>query len=241
VPPAKAKEPETKPELLEAIAQIFDKVEGILRMRNESGAHDRPLAWMYPQYGEPLKLEREKIHAYSARLDELLDPKQEWDREDATCAEVAIAERFGIAAGEPVRLTRPGECLVWLESIPIRCIWGGFAFPKFQVKPLDARKLWVSNGEMYGTRPSSISLPAKDFYQVARAAVERLMHPTAPNYRSAAPAPQLYQLTDEMAAEARAFLQRQENGWWRERLQAGPIDAIPLPEKLSGTQTLLFA
>ena len=132
---AKAAPPTTKEDLLAQIGAVLDQVDAL--MRDERPKTD-PVQFSYASFGPTMKA-RALVDGLKRQLDGLLNPNGNFDVEGA---EEAIWAAFAAPAGTVPSWAQPGEFLLWMSYIPVRCRWGGFATPQARFSAADANGLF---------------------------------------------------------------------------------------------------
>lgn len=205
--PAKSQAAPTRESLLAEIAARLDAVD---------------TAWMAQRAGKLPVDSTAWLGTELSRLIEQLDELRDWDGGDGR---ELIARQLGAKPGEIPSWARPGTFLLWLDYVPIRCIWGGFAF-NASIVAANPDGLWVSPTG-YRSFYEAIGDSAVDVRAYFRQTIERFTRDK--KFK-------LVQLEKDAADECRRILQEPESAWLREALARGPVDRIPLPAHLQAVQ-----
>ncbi len=137
-----------------------------------------------------------------------------------------ITRELGAKPGEIPSWARPGTFLLWLDYVPIRCVWGGFAISTHCIIAADPDGLWVT-GSGYRSLYEEIGVGAVDVRAYFRQTIERMTRDK--KFK-------LLRLEEHAAAQCREILQEPDKAWLREALARGPVDPIPLPAHLAAVQ-----
>lgn len=225
---AKANTPETsKEQLLDQIAQAVVEFDTFMR---DNRPKREPVMLQYAYRGAMHEL-REKVDGLKRQLEGLLNPEGVYDNE---LAEQAIDAVLATPGGEVPSWGRPGEFLLWLGYIPLRCVWGGFVDPAAMVYAADPCGLFVNQSgcmsASYLTRQINPEWP--DVPAAFRAAVTQLS--TGKDLK-------LQRLLPDAEKEVRDWLMSEAGAWAVEAIRRGPVNEVALPAKFAAVQQRMFA
>jgi hypothetical protein len=225
--PANVAAEPTREDLLAAIGGELDAVDAALAKRKASTRIN--LAWQSGNAAlEKARVQISKLHDY---LELIENPEGEYDHPGA---DEAIQATFADAPGSIPRWSRAGTFLLWMDYVPLRCEWGGFATQSACVFAADPEAMWFSSRgathlELRYIEPECVTV-ADSFRLLLRKHVDL-----------AASKLRMVKLDDEAAEATRKTLELPESEWLRDALKAGPVDPLPLPRHLQAVQQRLFA
>jgi hypothetical protein len=237
-------EPKTPEEIVAAVGKVLEGVEAVL---DKKRAADRPgrsnvVQWNYPYHNDDLYEHRQRITDLAGKLLEVLIPPDTtediWDAKETArrAAEKLLIETFTLKPGEPRKVAYPSQFIAWAGTIPVRCMWGGFAYPRLAMGPLDPTSLWIAADDIELDHVRQIDVRQTDPAPVFREALRRLLNPQPFSYKDKPKRPKLYQMPPKLAETARAFIEDPANAWWVEQIALGPVDAVELPHSLLPVQ-----
>jgi hypothetical protein len=233
-PPAPKEEkpaPRSQDAIMADIVMVCDEFDAEM-----TKPRDKPLNFQYPERNRvtPLSVLRDRLRLLTVELDKDLTDEQLKKGSVDDLIEAALAEQPGIVP----RWSRPGTFLVWIGFVPVRCDWSGFAFPNGYVSAADPTALcpWPSGMDHTHTAVDADEHTVDDLF---RNALQRQTVALMWNKRSTAKAPAfgLHKLKSDAAKDVAEYLAA--NGWLRDALKRGPVNAIPLPKHIQAVQLAL--
>jgi hypothetical protein len=228
--PEKPPVPDTETGLMEAIVACCDALD--IGMKKPRG---RPMGLLRPTYYDKsagwLMDIRDRMVELLEALDKLVpNERHDEDGDIKGLVQAALAVEPGIVPP----WSRPGTFLCWAGFVPVRCIWGGFAFPEASMVPADPAMLWIPSGYMDGSIGADDITPDHTF----RGELLRDMAATAWKKNKRVPTFKLEPLGAREKAQATEYLAA--NPWLRAALAKGPpANALPLPDHLAAVQLAL--
>jgi hypothetical protein len=225
--------PDTKEGLLAEIGALLDKVDATMAGPRKN------IVWFGRYSGT--RTELDGVYELSRRLEKLLNP----ERDPALPgAPEAIRAAFGAEPGTVPSWSRPGTFLVWIDYIPCRCVWGGFADPAVDVVAADPKALWMMPaGAMSLTAYPAIEPQHRSVVDLfADKLRERTNSTQTSGRRGGKPEPafNLFSLNEHGREAAEQELAKPENAWLVQALKRGPVRPIPLPPHLQSVQLSLI-
>lgn len=227
----------TRESLLQQLAVQFDKAEVAMTRRQ----HDVTLNW--PREIPALVNVRKAIDELTDKLEGIVNPDGDYDTPGA---DEAIVAHFHETPGQIPRWTRPGTFLLWLDYVPIRCVWSGFGSLTAAMFAVDPALNWLkSDGGVALMDRVYVAKDAKTIAEFFRHSLAQWGLQRERDYstggRKVGSRAKLVALDDEARDAARATLELPENEWLREGLRRGPVDPVALPLHLQAVQQRLFA
>jgi hypothetical protein len=229
--------PDTQEDLLAQIGQLLDRVD--IKM---AGAREHAVSFSAWSSGL-LRDEAELCQKLVKRLDKLINPQ---GLHDLPSSPEVIDAAFQTPPGTVPTWSRPGTFLMWIDYVPCRCVWGGFADPGMEVVAADPRALWLSpagsvnaHSQIYKNYRTPADL-FRDKLTESTTAISYVNTRRRTYNSKGEPAFNLHKLGDLARAAAEAYLAKPEATWLVAALKRGPVDPIPLPAHLQAVQTSLF-
>jgi hypothetical protein len=213
-------------DILAALGKAFDTVDAAIAKRRISTRVNLSSWSNMPA----LDNARTAIGGLCEDLELIENPEGE---EEHPGAHRAIVMAFADPPGDVPRWSRPGTFLVWLDYVPIRCVWGGFADQSAMLFAADPDVPWVSGDGWWSLHFHGIEPGCRSVADTFRREIANLGGPRARL--------ELKRLDDEAIEAARKTLALPESEWLREALKRGPVDPVPLPQHLQAVQQRLFA
>lgn len=225
--------PDTREDLLAKIGAVLDKVD-------EKMAGKRDFNVAFGSWNNLLRDEVEEMGRLTDRLNKLINPD---NRSDGPWSPDLIRETFGAVPGEIPTWSRPGTFLLWIDYVPVRCVWGGFADPLTQIVAADPNIRWPAPaGAMNAPKVASGThkTPADLFRDVLQRSTLAVSHTVKSRKggREPVPAFNLHVLSDLGKEATQKVLA--ESPWLVAALKRGPVDPIPLPPHLQAVQMTMF-
>jgi hypothetical protein len=209
----------TREALLKAIGEQFD-------LADTAFAKPRRLA-IRLSYSHIPVLDKavSELETLIGKLEGIENPKREWDHPGAV---EAIIKTFGEPGGSVPRWSRPGEFLLWVDYVPVRCVWQGLPRPSGVLFAVDPTKMWFTSAGALDVRLPDI--------QPQHATVADLFRSLLATLHGRAL--KLEPLDDDAIDAAQQTLA--DAPWLAEALKRGSVDPVPLPRHLQAVQGSLF-
>jgi hypothetical protein len=176
---------------------------------------------------------RQRTRDLIQQVGAFLAPKANgWEQGDA--GKFYLADQTAVKPGGDPSWTRRCEVVIWLDTIPIRCIWGGWFDPTgTSIAPIDSAELFPANFPSMGAA-FGVAETIRDSFRVVLA---NWSNHVSYDRNKRVPSARLGRLSTKMKEAADAYLQ--DNAWLREIVRRGPVDAMHLPPHLQTVQLSL--
>jgi hypothetical protein len=194
-----------------------------------------PINIQYPERNRvtPLSVLRDRMRLLTVEMDRgLTDEQLKQGRGVDDLIDAALVEELGTVP----RWSRPGIFVVWIGFVPVRCTWGGFAFPNAYTSAADPTAVcpWPSGADRAGTVIQADEHTVEDLF---RNALQSETVEVKWDKNKKVPSFGLHKLKRDAAMEVQEYLAA--NSWLRDALKRGPVNAIPLPKHIQAVQLAL--
>jgi hypothetical protein len=230
--PEKPAIPDTEAGLMEAIVACCDQLD--IGMKAVQQAPE--INFRYPNRESDERSKwlvdlRTRMVELTGALGQLVpEDGRDFDGDIEGLVNTALREEAGVVP----RWSRPGTFLIWAGFVPVRCIWGGFAFPRAEVTAANPAMPWIGAGYIDSTVRPDDTTPDHVF----RRNLLEDMEATTWRKGMRVPTFQLTPLNGYAKRLAAEYLEA--NAWLRAALAKGqPRDALPLPKHVQGIQLAL--